>query len=491
METEIVQSETFAVHDLRLNTQNPRFLVPVATEREAINALLSIDPAEKLFNLAADIATKGGLNPAELPIVTVEASGPVVLEGNRRIAALKLLHDPNLCNDSAIRAKLQVLANSNSIPSHVLCSVVNSREDADYWIELRHTGENSGVGILRWNSFQVQNFAKNPNSQAGRAAIFLLGVRERFHSIPVLLGYVDQVLSNRLTTLGRLLTDPDVRRAFGIVFTEDQLSFTYSDDQVLPAIDRLLSDLAGGLTVSSVHLKADRLDYLKAIADVLPSKENATRSGAATGETAETQESSKSSDSGGGSDSSDTEEHGGDDGSGSSQDTSNSDDANSESSQGRRRQGQRAERVIFQNLKVENLKPSIKSTLREISRIKISDSPRVSGIMIRVIVELTVDNAIEELNIRTKSSDNLRERLKRVIRHLEPGIDDKKNCDQALLVVWRNVASPEIGLAIDVLNAYVHNIEHSVLDQNVRNLSAMFAPFVQRVDQAIGAKGTK
>jgi hypothetical protein len=77
-----------------MDVQNPRFDVGDASQRSAIHAMV-LAQDEKLYTLAKDIVDVG-LNPAELMIVMADeddATRYVVLEGNRRTAALKyLLH---------------------------------------------------------------------------------------------------------------------------------------------------------------------------------------------------------------------------------------------------------------------------------------------------------------------------------------------------------------------------------------------------------------
>jgi len=81
---------------LMVNTENPRFEM-VGNQREAI-ALMFNNQKEKLVKLAQDIIDNG-VNPSDLIIVTPHAKydGKYnVLEGNRRVTALKLLNNPDL-----------------------------------------------------------------------------------------------------------------------------------------------------------------------------------------------------------------------------------------------------------------------------------------------------------------------------------------------------------------------------------------------------------
>lgn len=144
--------------ELLLDVTNPRF-EPTASQREAINALLA--DRDKMLALAADIVDKGMLNPAESPIVVEENGTKVVLEGNRRLACLKVLANPDLAEDAKIRAAFEKLAQKGTGPARIDVWLAPSRDAARPWIELRHTGQNGGVGVNPWTTEQQQRFDRN------------------------------------------------------------------------------------------------------------------------------------------------------------------------------------------------------------------------------------------------------------------------------------------------------------------------------------------
>src|SRR5690606_31229022 len=93
--------------------------------------LLMADPEDgkKILRLAEHIA-QHGLDPTELQLVTpTDDESFIVLEGNRRLTALKLLQKPDLCPDEKLLKgfiNAQKLLNGN-LPSEIECSVVKSR----------------------------------------------------------------------------------------------------------------------------------------------------------------------------------------------------------------------------------------------------------------------------------------------------------------------------------------------------------------------------
>lgn len=141
---------------IKLDQENVRFGNDVAqNQREAIKLMLSApEDAKKLLRLAEHIA-EHGLDPTELQLVTPDDDGNfIVLEGNRRLTALKLLQRPDLCpSDRGYKGFLKAHNSlANGVPESLQCSVVATRVDGDMWIELKHTGENRGVGRVGWDS---------------------------------------------------------------------------------------------------------------------------------------------------------------------------------------------------------------------------------------------------------------------------------------------------------------------------------------------------
>lgn len=98
------------VANLTVNIENPRYEM-VGNQPEAIGLMVK-EQRKKIVNLAEDIV-QHGLNPSELPIVAPherEKGHFNVLEGNRRVVALKLLHMPDLIKEhKAIYKKVKEL----------------------------------------------------------------------------------------------------------------------------------------------------------------------------------------------------------------------------------------------------------------------------------------------------------------------------------------------------------------------------------------------
>ena len=160
--------ETINVADLKLDGANPRH-DPEKTQRDIIRALLTTDGG-KLTRLAEDIATNG-LSPIDAFLVLKE-TGPsyTVLEGNRRLAAVKLLANPDLTSISKYAARFRALKKKMAAPIHeVSCAIVTSRDEAKHWQELRHTGQREGRGVVPWDTEASTRFYSRRGSHGHNA----------------------------------------------------------------------------------------------------------------------------------------------------------------------------------------------------------------------------------------------------------------------------------------------------------------------------------
>ncbi|WP_147975791.1 ParB N-terminal domain-containing protein [Streptomyces sp. MS191] len=445
-----MEQKDFAVADLRLDGTNPRHAVPTPTTREAIAALLGKDP-EKLLRLAQDIAQKG-VNPTEFPIVVFEDDQAVVIEGNRRIAALKALTDPHLVEDPRLRQMFAITARRHSYPQSVRCVVAESREEARHWITLRHTGENEGVGIQPWTTEQKTRFAekKSPTEKALR---FMQQVSEWYSEDKDLLQNIEIVRSTRLTTLARLLADPKVRNSLGFDFRDEGILAEYEPEAMHNSVRRLMSDLATHLSVSRVKSKDQRGEYLGAIKDDLP--QNSQRltqprfvpkqsSVAVLGAT----------------------------------------EAQRRIPEPARATAPAANRVqqdkrVFQNVVVRNMSPRTAKVLNEAKKVTIADSPNVAAILIRAVIDIAVTEAAERQGWRRRQ-DKLRDRIGVALRHIDPENSDKQ-LDEA-----RRMSQNDGALSVKNLHSFMHQWDVNPMIVDITTLSMVYTPMLLKLDEFLG-----
>jgi ParB-like chromosome segregation protein Spo0J len=128
------------VESLLLDPMNPRHGVEVEGQEEVINAFLQDrtkaqqdrTKAQHLIQLAKDIAEHGP-SPIDLALVVPEDGVYTVVEGNRRVLAMKLLKNPALARGSRIEKAIQEASRHSRTLGDMRCMVAPSREEAKSW----------------------------------------------------------------------------------------------------------------------------------------------------------------------------------------------------------------------------------------------------------------------------------------------------------------------------------------------------------------------
>lgn len=135
---------TLSVEHLKLDVSNPRFSYFSEKKMNQTEIVKFLIERFKVYELAKDIAADGyWIN--EEPIVCKEGDNYVVLEGNRRVAACKILLNPYkyLSNQRA-----QNILKYNYSKDKLLCHIAPTRKSADVLIYRRHTT----TPVERWET---------------------------------------------------------------------------------------------------------------------------------------------------------------------------------------------------------------------------------------------------------------------------------------------------------------------------------------------------
>jgi hypothetical protein len=252
--------KTISIDNLLIDLQNPRY-DPRTNQREAITTIAN-DQGIKLANLAEDMVEKG-LNPSELPMVTPSGDKDtfVVVEGNRRITALKLLLSPSLSGSiglpDSLAKRFKALHDEakDILPKQLTCAVL-PREDANHWIFIRHTGENQGVGVVPWDGIQTYRFR---GSSPALQAVELVRSSD----------YLDETTRKRLpkiaiTNIERILGTPDAREFLGVDVKAGRLIFVSDEEGAIARLALVVSDIANKRKkVTDLDTKQQRVEYAR------------------------------------------------------------------------------------------------------------------------------------------------------------------------------------------------------------------------------------
>lgn len=240
-----------------LNRDNPRH-DPVTEEKAAIRKLCE---NEEVLALARDIL-EHGTNPLEIiGLIEVDAEKTdaehqsyIVVEGNRRVCALKLLHDPDLAPTS-VREQFVRFSEGWTPITALLCNVFPDMTEARLWMERIHNGGQSGVGRRNWTADQKTRFfgrSKNVVAQ------FLLDYGEKMKFL------TPAERSKKLTTVQRFASNEFFRETLGVDYVSpDIINRTRPRDDFDLILRRFLRDLVGGEVVNSRMNKEKIVEYAR------------------------------------------------------------------------------------------------------------------------------------------------------------------------------------------------------------------------------------
>lgn len=420
------------IMDLHINTENYRY-EPVSSQKEAINKMID-EQGDKLYNLAEHIV-ENGLNPNDRVQVTISSHDKTkynVLEGNRRIVALKLLNNPDLIDSgkfSALKKKFKKIHENkkSKFIKEVECTVYDDPAEADKWIKLKHAGQSEGVGTVAWNAQQVQRFEEKVE---GKSSIALQTIKILQNSPDVPVEIKDNLSNLKITNLDRLLSDPDVRDLLGIEINNGIIQSEVAETEVLKGLIQIAKDLLKpDFNVKDIYTKEDRSDYIKQFPK--QSKPNTTNKAPKPWQFINSSSATQKPKS-----------------------KPNPTDR---------------DKLIPKScvLKIKN--PKVNAIYHELQKLNIIKFPNAGAVLYRVFIELSTDTYIEENKLvatpsATRSGMDFQQKINLVANHLET----KKLADAAICKGTRAAIKDKNGLlGIDTWHAYVHNNKFSPTSNNL------------------------
>lgn len=420
---------SMSIDQLLLDSENPR-IGAAANQRDVLQEILD-DQGEKLFVLAEDIVDNG-LSPIDRCLVLREKQGSdrfIVLEGNRRVGALKILANPHVLTSlqlkGALQKRLETLAKrfDRKGVEPVECFEVSGRDEATQWIYLRHTGENEGRGVVGWSGLATSRF--RGGDPALQALDFVRTYGNLSDDQKRLLGH-----SFPITTLDRLLSTREVRDLIGVEVAARKLRSGLPADELMKPLRRMVLDLAGKkINVSQLKNKTQQATYVQAFdaADKPAlSKKGVVRA---------------------------IEEIQG-----------KEFPAASSGQPPRRRSSGVSERrtVVSSKARLNVRDNKVAAIFRELRSLKIEDFPNAAAVLLRVFLELSVDCYMEGKGIARKFRNpqnklldkTLRQKVTEVVDHLvnKEGHDRKE-----FQGVVRGLSVGHSPFSMELLHAYLHN----------------------------------
>ena len=431
------------VANLLVDEQNPRLGQTSNGQRETIRSLAEAQ-GSKLQAMAEDIV-ENGLNPGDLTMVVPLAgdSGQyVVLDGNRRLTALRALESPDIIAGAVplrvLNAIRKISSDYHSAPiDNVQCVVFNERAEADHWIELWHTGERGGAGHVPWGSDESDRFRARKGQTPNRATQALDFLQNRGAIT------VDQRSSVDPSTLDRMLSSPVIRNKLGLDYGQGTLYATGDPNLVSNGLTYLVNEMIGGrLDVTRVYTGSDREQFADEIPAGVVVPQITGRSGAVPLHEADSQQPTKR-------------------------------------KRTRRTEPKLRDHLIPNDCVLHVSDPRIQDIEKELRKLSLSGTPNAVGVLFRVFIELSVDSYISRENLTMPKEPVLRSKLNKVADNLIT----RQMLTNLQAAPVRRAASKDsfLGPSTALMNQWVHNQHMSPVGSELRSHWNDLQPFVTAI----------
>jgi hypothetical protein len=431
--------------NLLADSNNPRISDDNLGQREALRAIAKTQNGE-ILALAEDIVSYKSLDPSALPIVirSDEAKRFIVLEGNRRLTAIRALENPTsfegAFSDSVLQQMQKLSAQYQSAPFETIqCCLMESAQEAQHWIDLRHTGKNGGAGIVEWGPHEK---ARHISRTRGEIDIHtrLLDLLEHGN-------HLTKAERTKVPNAAfeRLVKSKAIREKIGYSIDRDgKLNFKEGAAGVSGLL-HIARDLASGATkTGDIYSRAQRIEYASRIpvAPPLRSAKPAQSTFFPDAPTAVT---------------------------------------TSKKAPLLRLQKER-DKLIPSDVRLRITEPRIQRMGKELQGLDLKEYSNSVAVLFRVFLELSTDYYLVHTVKKSKTSllnRNLSQKLLEAVDHLE-GADVLSRQDAAPI---KAASARKSFLATSVLsmNEYIHNYLMTPTPADLRTSWDGFAPFVEAI----------
>jgi hypothetical protein len=389
-------------------------------------------------SLARDLVKTGEV--FEPPLVFPDGDRFVVADGNRRTTCLKLLAQPRRAPTVELQDFFADLRKrwAGRFPDKIECRVEADRDRVDDILFRRHTGVQGGVGQSTWNDRMKSNFVTRTGKNTG------INVAEEIEKR--LKGA--RLLPTRKiprSNLNRLLSSESLRNRLGISVRKGKLDFIRDEQQSLAALQRVASDLATRVvTLEDIWNTEAKLSYL----DQLDGEGLLPRAAPKARTIPETSPSTP----------------------------------RNEPAPPRPRAWPHLIPDVNYGLTWSAHLQRHRAIWDELQyKLELTEEPNAISVLLRVLLELAVDNYVKRANPSTVyETDKLSRKTAKVADHLHSaGKIDKKYVG----VITKLQQGEEI-ISIDTLNRYVHSPNFSVSPEHLRMLWETLAEFIVKCLEA-------
>jgi hypothetical protein len=426
--------------NLLADPNNPRVPEEGLGQREVLLAIAKAADDE-IAVLARDIVTQQSIDPSALPIV-IEAKEPnryIVLEGNRRLTAIRALENPSMFEGvfsasvfDEIR-KMSTVYRTSPI-ANINCCLMPDAKSAEHWIDLRHTGKNGGAGVVAWGPHEKARFTARTKKKSETHTRLLDFLEEAGHlrkterqKVPV-------------AAFARLVRTRSVRERVGFSTDSDGVLKFKNEDTAVAGLMHIAHDLASG-KVKTGHIYD--LEQRNEYAANLPIASTSSKGNFPAGHS---QQQSKGS--------------------------------NGKSPF----RGQRErDRLIPQDWKVPISDPRMQRISKELRTLSLTDYPNSVAVLFRVFVELSADHYLVTKMQKTKDSIrvygySLKKKLTEIVEYLLKNNAISRQDAAPIRSACQNDSF--LASSIISMNEYIHNFQMNPTKQNLLTAWEAFDDFI-------------
>lgn len=264
------------IEKLIVNPENKRYVENRANEIDAIRGILSLDKSSKdeMIALATDIAVNG-LNEFELPIVweDEEEKSYLVVEGNRRISAIKLMTQYRECDE--LKAEFpSVYRKLNSInysgDSNIRVSVYADLTEANKVLPKIHNDVNGGIGRKQWSAYAKERYRMEEGLKTKVGALIDFLEHSKYTDPELLKSMAEKRWTSKLERVVSFAVFP---KYYGVTF-DDEMNLIYKDTEkhFCKMLSNLVYDLISNKATGFIRLKSEFENYYSELPDEFKSK---------------------------------------------------------------------------------------------------------------------------------------------------------------------------------------------------------------------------
>lgn len=258
-------AENLVVHvdNILMDEENPRHDI-IDGQGEILNWHVE-HLGGKLITLMRSVA-QNGLSEIEKILVMPLSKLPgkyVVKEGNRRLAAIKLLFNPALCEDPVFRRRIESVSITENLKFNIDCIVSKDRSRVLWMMGLRHLGLQGGAGTATWGAAEKGRHDLNETGTARywRSLEFI----EYAQANNLITDQQAARLNEKITNLDRLVPSDQFKRALGVSYSKDRQIIKTLPKHIF---DRVLANILEKFSepdfkVKGVYSDEDKTDFIE------------------------------------------------------------------------------------------------------------------------------------------------------------------------------------------------------------------------------------